>query len=326
MTLTEPLLRIEDLKTYFYTDEGVVKAVDGVSMTIQKGDTFGLVGESGCGKTTIALSILRLVQRPGRIAGGRILLHKEDLVKKSEKEMREIRGRSIALIFQDPTESLNPVFTIGSQIAETMRLHRKKTRLNVGKEVVEALRSVGISSPEMRVKHYPHEFSGGMKQRAMIAMALSCRPELLIADEPTTNLDVTIQAQIIELLMSIKEMFATTVMLITHNLGLIAEMCNRVAVMYGGKMVECSDVHTIFKEPLHPYTQALLQSIPRVDVKRGELGYIPGRVPDLVNPPECCRFQERCRHAMEVCKNEEPPLVTIGKDHVVSCFLYQQKG
>ena len=324
--MTEPLLSIEGLKTYFFTDEGVVKAVDGVSMTIERGDTFGVVGESGCGKTTVALSILRLIQKPGRIVGGRILLKKEDLLKKSEKEMREIRGQKISLNFQDPTESLNPVLTISSQIAEAIKLHRKKTPSLVEKEVIQILSRVGISSPEIRAKNYPHELSGGMKQRAMIAMALSCQPELLIADEPTTNLDVTIQAQIMDLLKTIKQEFSTTVMLITHNLGLIAEMCNRVAIMYAGKIVECADVHTIFKKPMHPYTQALLESIPRADLKRGELSCIPGRVPDLINPPDCCRFQERCKHAMTVCKKREPPLIEIKKDHVVSCFLYLPKG
>ncbi len=324
--MAEPLLKIQDLKTYFFIETGVVKAVDQLSMAVEKGDTFGVVGESGCGKSTVALSILRLVPVPGQIVGGNILFNNEDLLQKSESDMRKVRGRKISLIFQDPTDSLNPVFTIGSQISEVIRLHREMKNQSVKDEVVEVLKSVGIPSPETVLKHYPHEYSGGMRQRAMIAMALSCRPELLIADEPTTNLDVTIQAQILELLKNVKDQFKTTIMLITHNLGVIAEMCNRVAVMYAGKIVECSDVYTIFKDPLHPYTQALLQSIPRVDIERGKLSSIPGQVPDLVDVPEVCRFHDRCKYKMDVCEKRDPPLVKIGKDHMVSCFLHNSNG
>jgi len=320
--LKGPLVDIQDLKTYFYTDEGVVKAVDGVSITIERGDIFGIVGESGCGKSTLALSILRLVPRPGKIVGGKIIFDGENLLEKSENEMRKIRGRKISIVFQDPTEFFNPVFTVGGQIAEAMKLHQSIKRSNIETRIIELLRSLGFPSPEIMMKRYPHEYSGGMKQRAMIAMALSCQPELLIADEPTTSLDVTVQAQILDLLRSVKEKFATTILLITHNLGVVAEMCNKVAVMYAGKIVECSDVFTVFKKPLHPYTQALLDSIPRVDIEQRELKSIPGRVPDLTNIPNCCRFHGRCKYEMDVCRKEDPPLINVRDGHTVSCFLY----
>lgn len=314
------LLDIQGLKTYFFTREGVVKAVDDVDLQIDRFETLGLVGESGCGKSTVALSILRLISFPGKIISGKILFNGIDLLKLSEKEMRKIRGGSISIVFQDPQSSLNPVFNVGSQIAEAVRLHQMiKKNKEVKKRVIDILEKVNIPDPEKRFSNFPHELSGGMRQRVMIAMALSCNPELLIADEPTTSLDVTIQAQILDLMKKMQKEFKSSILLITHNMGIVAEMCDKVAVMYCGKVVEYSDVVTIFKNPKHPYTRALLASIPRVDVKKDELETIPGSVPSLVNPPAGCHFHPRCSYAQKICREIEPPKVEIRKSHIVYC-------
>lgn len=322
--MAEFLLDVKDLKTYFFIAEGAVKAVDGVSFKMARGEALGLVGESGCGKSTAAHSILRLVRTPGRIVGGEILFDGKDLLKKSEREMRKIRGGEIAMIFQNPTTSMNPVYTVGSQIAEAIRLHQDVKKREVKEKVVEMLDKVGIPDPAKRVEDYPHEYSGGMCQRAMIAMSLSCNPKLLIADEPTTNLDVTIQAQILDLMRALRKEFDASVILIGHDFGVISELCDNIVVMYAGKIVEYADLATIFKEAKHPYTQALLESIPRLDIETERLRIIPGDVPRLINPPPGCRFHERCEYAMEVCSKREPPIIEIEPGHQVACFLFSQ--
>ena len=320
--MNETLLNINDLKTYFFIAEGAVKAVDSVHLKMGVGEVLGLVGESGCGKSTMALSIMRLIRHPGKIVGGEIWFEGENLLGKSEGEMRKIRGGRISMIFQNPMSSMNPVFTVGSQIAEAIKLHQDAQKHEVREKVVEILGKVGIPSPSERVKDYPHEYSGGMLQRAMIAMALSCNAKLLIADEPTTNLDVTIQAQILELMRTVRKEFGASILLIGHDFGVISELCDKVAVMYGGKLVEHADLATIFKEAKHPYTQALLESIPRLDVETERLRIIPGSVPQLINPHPGCRFHPRCEYAKEICSKEDPPLIEIGQGHSVACFLY----
>jgi oligopeptide/dipeptide ABC transporter ATP-binding protein len=318
----EELLRVEDLKTYFYTHEGIVKAVDGVSFTINKGETLGLVGESGCGKSVTALSIMRLIQSPpGKIVGGKIFLDGTNLLELSEKEMRNIRGCKISMIFQEPMTSLDPMFTIGSEIMEVLKLHQDLKKDEARKKVIESLLTVKFPDPEKRIDDYPHELSGGMRQRVMIAMALSCNPALLIADEPTTALDVTIQAQILKLIDDLRKKFNTSVLLITHDLGVIAKTCDNVALMYAGYMVEYTDVHTFFKEPLHPYAQALLKSIPRLDVDTKRLKIIQGLVPNLLDLPTGCPFHPRCDYCFEPCTKTLPPLVQAGKRHWVRCYL-----
>lgn len=320
------LLNINNLKTYFVLAEGVVQAVDGIHLEIGKEEVLGLVGESGCGKSTVALSILRLIRPPGEIVGGEIWFEGEDLLRKSEGEMREIRGGKISMVFQNPTSSMNPVYTVGSQIAEAIKLHQDVQKRQIKEKVVEILHKVGIPDPSKRMGDYPHEYSGGMCQRAMTAMALSCNPKLLIADEPTTNLDVTIQAQILDLMRTLRKDFGTSILLIGHNLGVIDEFCDKAAVMYAGKVVEYSDITTIFKKPKHPYTQALLESIPRLDVEKERLRIIPGTVPRLINPPAGCRFHPRCEYAMAVCSEQEPTPVEIGHGHTVACFLHTSEG
>lgn len=320
------LLNINNLKTYFVLAEGVVQAVDGVHLEIGKGEVLGLVGESGCGKSTVALSILRLTRPPGKIVEGEIWFEGEDLLRKSEGEMREIRGGKISMVFQNPTSSMNPVYTVGSQIAEAIRLHQDVQKHQIKEKVVEILHKVGIPDPSKRMEDYPHEYSGGMCQRAMMAMALSCNPKLLIADEPTTNLDVTIQAQILDLMRALRKDFGASILLIGHDLGVIHELCDKVAVMYAGKIIECSDITTIFEKPKHPYTQALLESIPRLDVEKERLRIIPGTVPRLINPPTGCRFHSRCEYAMAVCSEQEPTPVEIGRGHSVTCFQYTSEG
>ncbi len=316
------LLSINDLKTYFFTTEGVVKAVDGVHLKIDKEEVLGLVGESGCGKSTVAFSIMRLVRPPGKIVGGEIWFEDEDLLRKSETEMREIRGGKISTIFQNPMSSMNPVFAVGGQIGEAIKLHQNVQKHEIKEKVIEILSKVGIPDPSRRAEDYPHEYSGGMCQRAMTAMALSCNPKLLIADEPTTNLDVTIQAQILDLMKTLRRDFGASVLLIGHNLGVISELCDKVGVMYAGKVVEYSDLTTIFEKPKHPYTQALLESIPRLDVEKDRLRIIPGTVPRLIDPPPGCRFNPRCEYVKGICAKEEPPLNDIGQGHMVACFLY----
>ncbi len=319
------LLTIKGLQTHFFTEAGTVRAVDGVSLTIRKGETLGIVGESGCGKSVTALSILRLIPTPpGKIIGGSIDLDGRDLLKLSEEEMRKVRGASISMIFQEPMTSLNPVFTVGDQIAEGIRLHQRLSKRESWNKAIEMLRLVRIPDPDRRVKEYPHQMSGGMRQRVMIAMALSCNPHLLIADEPTTALDVTIQAQILELLNQLKAELGMAVMLITHDLGVVADTAARVAVMYAGRVVEEAPVLELFKNPLHPYTQGLLNSIPRIQKaeRRPRLQAIPGMVPDLLELPRGCKFQARCSKVFEPCYGEEPQLKEIAAKHTARCYLY----
>lgn len=323
--MTEQMITIKDLVTYFYTDDGTVKAVDQVSINIAKGETLGLVGESGCGKSTVGLSILRLIRRPGQIVSGEIWFENQNLLSLDEEEMRKIRGRKISMIFQDPTASLNPVFKVGDQIAEAVELHQGLEGEQSTQKVIEMLELVGITGAEERYKSYPHELSGGMRQRVMIAMALSCNANLLISDEPTTSLDVTIQAQILDLMSRLKDELDVSILLITHDLGLVAEYSDKVAVMYAGKLAEYSDVITVFKKPRHPYTVALMQSIPRVDIKLDHITPIPGFVPSLVDPPSGCRFHPRCTHAMPVCKTEEPHKFELNPGHIVYCHWVAQE-
>ena len=325
--MEDVLLQVKDLKTYFYTDDGVVKAVDGVDFTIRKGETLGMVGESGCGKSVTALSVLRLIQEPpGKIVGGEIWFKGEELLKKSPEEMRKIRGNDISMIFQEPMTSLNPVYTIGEQISEAIVLHQKLNKEKALKKTVEMLSLVSIPSPEKRVREYPHELSGGQRQRAMIAMALSCNPDLLIADEPTTALDVTIQAQILELIKKLKDEIGMSVLMITHDLGVIAEVSDDVVVVYAGKAVEYADVKTIFKNPQHPYTMALQNSIPRLTDKPGKkLEVIQGGIPDPLALPSGCRFHPRCKFAIDLCKKKEPKLEKIENNHIVRCWMYNKE-
>jgi peptide/nickel transport system ATP-binding protein/oligopeptide transport system ATP-binding protein len=321
--MARPLLEVKGLKTYFFTDEGVVKAVDGIDFHINKGEIFGLVGESGCGKSVTALSLLRVVPSPpGRIIDGKVMFEGKDLLKISEKEMRRIRGAKISMIFQDPHSSLNPVFRIGDQIAEAIQLHQKVGEKEVPSRVMRALDLVRIPDPKDRMYQYPHQFSGGMKQRTMIAMMLACNPALLIADEPTTAVDVTIQIQILELLRELRRKQGASIMIITHNLGVIAEVCDRVAVMYAGNIVEQADMASLFGKPKHPYTHALLGTFPSARIKRGELMVIPGFVPSLVDPPSGCKFHPRCPHAKPICMREMPCVVEVDSGHIVRCHLY----
>ncbi len=324
-----PLIELNDLKTYFYTEDGVVKAVDGVSYSIDKQQTLGVVGESGCGKSVTALSIMGLVPMPpGKIEGGEINYYRDggtiDLTQLDPKgkQMRSIRGNEIAMIFQEPMTSLNPVFTIGNQIMEAITLHQDVGKNEAKSIAIQMLEEVGIPLPEQRVDEYPHQLSGGMRQRAMIAMALSCNPTMLIADEPTTALDVTIQAQILELMDGLQEEFDTSIMFITHDLGVIAEITNYVVVMYLGKIVESGDVHEIYHNPTMPYTQGLMESIPSLDVDKGRLEPIKGVVPDPYEVPDGCPFNNRCPHVMDICKEEDPPLEEVAEGHQSSCWLH----
>ena len=320
------LLEVRNLATQFPTREGLVRAVDGVSFYLDRGELLGLVGESGCGKSITALSIMRLVAPPGRIVAGEILFDGRDLLKLSNREMRDVRGDDIAMIFQDPMTSLNPVFTVGEQIAEALRLHRRLSRADARKAAVEAMREVSIPDPELRVNDYPHQLSGGMRQRVMIAMALACDPKLLIADEPTTALDVTIQAQILELLDHLRKTRELAVLLITHDLGVVAEVADRVAVMYTGKIVEESPVDELFARPKHPYTEGLLRSVPKLTakdvVKQERLQTIEGMVPRPNALPPGCHFEPRCPYAMPRCCEGEIPLYPAGEGVVVRCVLY----
>ena len=314
------LLQVKDLKTYFFTDDGVVKAVDDVSYDVQAGEIVGLVGESGCGKTVSALSILRLIPNPpGKIISGEIFFEGEDLLKTDDEEIRSIRGHRIAMIFQEPMTSLNPVFTIGNQIQEAIQLHQRLNAHQAEEKAMEMLDLVGISDPRRRVREYPHQLSGGMRQRVMIAMALSCNPALLIADEPTTALDVTVQAQILELMLDLQARINMSIMIITHNLGVIAETADRVIVMYCGKIVESADVRAIFHNPLHPYTRQLLASVPRLGAEQNRLQEIPGIVPSLYALPPGCDFHPRCAEAVEACKLRLPPLLEREPGHWVAC-------
>ena len=318
------LLDVKHLKTYFFLDEGVSQAVDGMDFTIRRGHTLGMIGESGCGKSVSALSILQLIAMPpGKIISGEILFEGEDLLRQSKAEIKKIRGNDISMIFQEPMTSLNPVFTIGDQIMEPIRLHQGMDKARARRMAIEMLELVGIPSPAKRVDEYPHQLSGGMRQRAMIAMALSCRPKLLIADEPTTALDVTIQAQILTLIQRIKQEIGMAVLMITHDLGVIAETAEDVVVAYAGKAVEAADVVTVFRSPAHPYTRALYNSIPRLtDTKKRRLEVVSGLVPNPLEFPAGCRFHPRCRHALDFCRTDEPPMIAIGDNHRVRCFMH----
>jgi oligopeptide/dipeptide ABC transporter ATP-binding protein len=326
--MEQPLLDIRSLETQFFTDDGLARAVDGVSYSLARGETVGVVGESGCGKSVTALSILRLIPNPpGRIVGGEIMFEGANLLDLSPAEMRRIRGNDISMIFQEPMTSLNPVFTIGNQIGEAVRLHQGLSNKEATNKAIEMLTLVGIPEPARRVHEYPHQLSGGMRQRAMIAMALSCNPKVLIADEPTTALDVTIEAQILDLMRNLQSELGTAVILITHDLGVVAEMARKVVVMYAGKVVEQAPVEAIFAEPNHPYTQGLLNSLPNAELgtasglQKRRLQEIPGIVPSLLNLPQGCKFASRCPKAMAVCEEKEPPLEQVSAEHFSACWL-----
>jgi len=320
--MPDPLLSVRDLRTYFYTENGVAQSVDGVSFSVAPGETVGLVGESGCGKSVTALSLMRLVRPPGRIEPGSTIDFKgKNLVTIDEKAMREIRGAHIAMVFQEPMTALNPVFKVGDQIAEVVRIHKGGSKQEAWQRAVEMLETVGIPSPAQRANEYPHQLSGGMRQRVVIAMALVMNPELVIADEPTTALDVTIQAQILELLRELQTKFGTSILLITHDLGVVAETVSRVIVMYGGEIVEEASVTELFKRAHHPYTEGLLNAMPQVGQERERLATIPGTVPPPTKWPQGCRFHDRCQYAWERCLAEHPPLYQIGDGHVSRCHL-----
>ena len=321
------LLEVRGLKTQYFTEAGDVRAVDGVDFYVRRGEVLGIVGESGCGKSVTSLSIMRLVSNPGEIVDGEILFDGEDLVEKSEREMIRVRGNRISMIFQQPTSCLNPVFRVGDQLEEVLYLHQDMNKAQARKRSVELLAMVGIPEPESRVDAFPHELSGGMAQRVMIAMALACVPELLIADEPTTALDVTIQAQILDLMRNLGAQTDTSIILITHDLGVVAEMCDRVEVMYAGRVVEEAEVKDLFERPKHPYTIALIDSTPVLGQAEKELIPIPGSVPNLVDLPPGCKFAPRCRarveHDLEICTQQEPELKPVAPNHLVRCWLYE---
>ena len=325
MSSEKPLLSIEDLKTWFYTDDGIARAVDGVSYSIQPGETLGVVGESGCGKSVTAMSVLQLVPTPpGKYVGGEILFKGENLLEKSEAEMRKIRGKEISVIFQEPMTSLNPVFRVGDQIGESLRLHEGMTKAEARERSIELLKQVGIPSPEQRIDEYPHQLSGGMKQRVMIASALACNPSLLIADEPTTALDVTIQAQILELLRDLQREKGMAILMITHDLGVVAENADHVVVMYAGKVVESAPVEELFENPKHPYTVGLFRSLPRLEQESERLEVIEGNVPNPLQFPSGCKFRPRCPHASETCAATEPDLDQIDQQHQVACHHWEE--
>ncbi len=320
-----PVLEVQDLRTEFHTDDGVVRAVNGVSFSVRAGETLGLVGESGCGKSVTAFSILRLIPSPpGRIAGGRVLLRGRDILGLGDEEMRRLRGNEISMVFQEPMTALNPVYTVGNQIEEAVRLHQKVGAREARRRAVEMLEQVGIPSPEQRVDEYPHQMSGGMRQRVMIAMALSCNPAVLIADEPTTALDVTIQAQILELLKRLQAEMGMALILITHDLGVIAETADRVAVMYAGRIAEAAAAEDLFAEPRHPYTIGLLESIPRMTERKERLSVIPGVVPPPTAFPSGCPFHPRCPFAVDRCRAEEPELEDCAPAHQVRCHRWRE--
>ena len=323
----QPLLEVQNLKTYFFTEDGVVKAVDGVDISVYPGEVLGLVGESGCGKSVTSLSIMRLIGIPGKVMEGEILFEGRDLLKFSEAEMVDIRGNRISMIFQQPQSSLNPVFKVGDQVAEVLQIHQNMRREESWEKAVDLLRLVGIPDTEEKAHAFPHEMSGGQAQRVMIAMALALNPQLLLADEPTTALDVTIQAQILDLLRDLRTRMGTSVILITHDLGVIAEMADRVAIMYAGRIVEQTDINFVFSKPLHPYTQGLIASIPVLGKIKDRLDVIPGSVPNLIDLPDGCKFSPRCRdrveHNLQICTEVEPDLIPILPKHTVRCWLYQ---
>ncbi len=328
-----PLLEVKNLKTYFYTEDGVVKAVDGVDFSVKPGEVLGLVGESGCGKSVTSLSIMRLIGMPGKVVEGEIWFEGKDLLKLSEAEMVHMRGNRISMIFQQPQSSLNPVYKVGDQVAEVLQIHKGMKKEESWEEAVKLLRLVGIPDAQKKAHAFPHEMSGGQAQRVMIAMALALNPQLLIADEPTTALDVTIQAQILDLMRDLRTHMETAVILITHDLGIIAEMADRVAVMYAGRIVEQTDVNSLYAKPVHPYTQGLIASIPILGQVKDRLDVIPGSVPNLVNLPPGCQFAPRCRprveHKLAICTELEPQLLPVVSGHLVRCWMYhpcEEKG
>ncbi len=323
--MSEKILQVKNIKTSFYTHVGEVQAVRGVSFDINKGEALGIVGESGSGKSVTSMSVMRLLQYPGKTKEGEILFKGKNLLNKSDKDMREVRGNEIAMIFQDPMTSLNPVYTIGDQIMEAIIEHQKVSKQEARTKAVDMLKLVGIPDPDMRVDNYPHEFSGGMRQRAMIAIALSCEPDLLIADEPTTALDVTIQAQILELMKELKDKINTSIILITHDLGVVADVCSRIVVMYGGLIMEEGTAEQIFYDPKHPYTMGLLKSVPRLDLaEKQKLIPIEGTPPDLVKPPSGCPFSARCDYAMKLCMEQVPPYFSAEVGHRSMCWLMHE--
>jgi len=322
----ESILTIENLRTYFHTRGSVVKAVDGIDLEVGAGEILGLVGESGSGKSVTALSIMRLIGSPGVIEDGRIVFKGTDLLELSENQMREVRGDKISMIFQDPATYLNPIMKVGRQIAEPLTLHRGLSRSEAKKRVLELMDVVGIPDPKQRIDDYPHQLSGGMRQRILIATALACQPDILIADEPTTALDVTIQAQILDLLRELQSSFGSSVILITHDLGVIAEMCERVVVMYAGKVMEVGDTEALLTDPKHPYTAALLESLPRLGEERDRLQVIPGSVPSAVTPPPGCRFHPRCAMAEEVCGLDLPGVLQLGDGRQVACHRWSKQA
>jgi peptide/nickel transport system ATP-binding protein len=315
----ENILEVKNLKTYFYTEAGVVKAVDGVSFNVINGESLGIVGESGSGKTITSLSILRIVPQPGRIIDGKITYKGTNLLEKTEEEMRSIRGNELAIIFQDPNSSLNPVFNIETQLRDVLLAHEKLTKVGCQQKILELLRLVGLPDPEARMREYPHQFSGGMKQRVAIARALACQPKLLFADEPTTALDVTIQAQVLDLLDDLKKRMGMTLVMITHDMGIIAKITNRVMVLYAGQVCEIARTEELFENPRHPYTEALLAAVPRLDMRKN-LRVIPGNIPNLIEPPTGCRFHPRCKYTTEKCKNEVPILEELSSGHRCACW------
>lgn len=322
----QKVLEVKNLKTHFFTKEGVSKAVDGVSFYLNKGETIGVVGESGCGKSMTSLSILNLIPSPpGKIVDGEILLHGKNIVGLSQEELRKIRGKKISMIFQEPMTSLNPVLTVGEQIAETIRLHEKLPRKQAWDKAVKMLRIVGIPSPEKRAKQEPYQLSGGMRQRVMIAMALACSPDVLIADEPTTALDVTIQAQILEILKDLQQKMGMSIIFITHDLGVVSEMCDKVAVMYAGQVIEEGVTEQLFEEPLHPYTRGLIDSLPKLYEEQDELQTIEGSVPSPYHYPEGCRYADRCPFARELCRAAQPELIEMAEGRKVRCYQYSEK-
>ncbi|HEY5867465.1 MAG TPA: ABC transporter ATP-binding protein [Candidatus Tectomicrobia bacterium] len=323
--MAQPLLEVKQLQTYFFSAQGtrVVKAVDGVSFTLNEGETLGVVGESGSGKTVTSMSLLRLLPPAARIVGGEIWFQGENLVTKSEREMRQLRGSQLTMILQDPMMSLNPLFTIGEQIAEPLRIHRHMRGAGLRERIKELLRGVRIPSPEVRLREYPHQMSGGMRQRIVGAIGISCEPKLLIADEPTTSLDVTIQAQYLNLLKDIQQRSRLAMIFITHNIGIVAKMCDNVGVMYAGKLVERAPVRTIFNQPAHPYTEALLHAVPKLTDRSRRLWSIEGQPPDLTNPPTGCPFNPRCPQAEDRCRREVPPEFQVGENHYTRCWLWE---
>ena len=322
--MSEYLLQVKDLHTSFFTDSGEVKAVNGVSFNLEAGKTLGIVGESGSGKSVTAYSIMQILADTGKIVSGEVLYKGEDITKWNKKQMQGFRGKKCSIIFQDPMTSLNPVFTIGNQLMEAILLHTDRNKEQARERAIEMLTLVGVNEPEKRLKQYPHELSGGMRQRVMIAMALACEPDILIADEPTTALDVTIQAQILDLMRDLQKKIKTSIIIITHNLGVVANIADRVAVMYGGKLVETGDVEDIFHNPCHEYTKGLLRSIPKAHEKGGELQAIPGTPPDLMEPPVGCPFAARCKETMIVCQKFMPDYTECGKNHKSACWMLDE--